>query len=110
MEEPEIVVRAEPGTIEDRLRDPLEKQLTSALRAAIHRLADDVVGMDVAEVVDWLVAETRDGLHPDIAARFEPSRYEMAAIAGQLARGETPTFQPADDGEEVRGHGSGPAG
>lgn len=98
MEEPEITVRTEPGTVEDRLHDSLEQQLTSALRAAIHRLDGTVVGMDVPAVRERLVEETRAGLHPDIAARFEPSRYEMTAIAAQLALGVEPSFGPSSTG------------
>lgn len=86
-----VTLRTEPGTIEDELHDPLEEQLTSALRAAVDRLAGNVTGQPVEQVYEELVRATGDGLHPDIAARFEPDEAELRRIAGLLSRGEVVT-------------------
>lgn len=89
-DEPHVTLRTEPGTIEDELHDPLEEQLTSALKAAVDRLAGNVTGRPVDEVYQELVRATGDGLHPDIAARFEPDEAELRRVATLLARGEVP--------------------
>ena len=88
--EAHVTLETEPGTIEDELHDPLEEQLTSALRAAVERLAGTVTGQPVDQVYDELVRATGDGLHPDIAARFEPDEAELRRVAALLARGEVP--------------------
>jgi hypothetical protein len=85
-----VTLHTEPGTIENELHDPLEEQLTSALRAAVDRLAGTVTGQPVDQVYDELVRATGDGLHPDIAAHFEPDEAELRRVATLLARGEVP--------------------
>jgi hypothetical protein len=90
MSDPHITLNTEPGTIEDELHDPLEEQLTSALRAAVDRLSGEVTGQPVDQVYDQLLHATTDGLHPDIAARFDPDEPELRRIATLLAHGDLP--------------------
>jgi len=70
----------------ERLRGPLEEQLTSALRAAIDDVGASYAGQDVDQVVAQLVAGTKAGLHPDIAAGFRPDLDELRSVAEALIR------------------------
>jgi hypothetical protein len=67
--------------VEEKLRGPLEDQLTSALQAATDRVANRYAGEPVADVVRMLLEETRSGLHPDIAAGFAPDHGELRRVA-----------------------------
>lgn len=64
-----------------KLREPLEEQLTSALRVATERVRGEYTGGTSAEVCDRLLAATRELLHPDIAAAFQPDRGEFCRVA-----------------------------
>jgi hypothetical protein len=63
------------------LREPLEAQLSSALQVAAKDVREHYHGESVDEVSDELVSATRDGLHPDIAAAFEPDGDELRRVA-----------------------------
>ncbi|ASW55830.1 hypothetical protein [Plantactinospora sp. KBS50] len=73
-----------------RLRGPLEDQLTSALRAASDRVRAAYAGEPVEEVCRRLLDETRAGLHPDIAAGFDPDMDEFCRVAIAIVRHEAP--------------------
>ncbi|MEU7907723.1 hypothetical protein [Actinoplanes sp. NPDC049118] len=70
----------------DKLRGPLEDQLTSALRAAAEKIADGYAGEPVDTVTAQLLEQTRAGLHPDIAAGFEPDHAELRRVAEAIVR------------------------
>ncbi|RZU76938.1 hypothetical protein EV384_5650 [Micromonospora kangleipakensis] len=75
--------------VQQKLRGPLEDQLTSALHAAIDRVRSSYAGEPVEEVCRRLLDETRAGLHPDIAAGFNPDMDEFCRVAVAIVRGET---------------------
>jgi hypothetical protein len=82
MSEPQI--NLDPRTltpVEEKLRGPLEDQLTSALQAAAHKIESRYAGEPVDEVARMLLEQTRAGLHPDIAAGFAPDRHELHRVA-----------------------------
>ena len=70
--------------VEEKLRGPLEEQLTSALQAAAHKVSDDYAGEPVEAVTGELLAQTRAGLHPDIAAGFTPDQGELRRVAQEI--------------------------
>ncbi|GGJ83165.1 hypothetical protein GCM10010123_11010 [Pilimelia anulata] len=87
------------GPVGRKLVHPLEEQLTSAMQRAAENVDDEYHGEGVPEVAEELLAETRSGLHPDIAAAFEPdagrSPYRSSATtAGPRAGG--PANCPGD--------------
>lgn len=75
---------------QEKLREPLEEQLTSALQAAVERIRADYHGETLDIVRQRLLDETRDGLHPDIAARFRPDMDELTEVAAAIVRGDVP--------------------
>jgi len=74
--------------VQQKLRGPLEDQLTSALQAATERVRAGYAGEPVEEVCRRLLDETRAGLHPDIAAGFNPDMDEFCRVAVAIVRGE----------------------
>ncbi|MFG3302594.1 hypothetical protein [Micromonospora chersina] len=74
--------------VQEKLRGPLEDQLTSALQAAADRVRAGYAGEPVEEVCRRLLDETRAGLHPDIAAGFNPDMDEFCRVAVAIVRGE----------------------
>ncbi|GAA3388495.1 hypothetical protein [Cryptosporangium minutisporangium] len=70
----------------ERLRGPLEEQLTSALQNAIETVGAAYAGQDVEQVVAELVTQTKMGLHPDIAAGFAPDHDELRSVALAIVR------------------------
>jgi len=70
--------------VEEKLRGPLEEQLTSALQNAAHKVSDDYAGEPVETVTDELLTQTRRGLHPDIAAGFTPDQGELRRVAQEI--------------------------
>ncbi|MFG3690468.1 hypothetical protein [Micromonospora sp. NPDC047740] len=73
--------------VQQKLRGPLEDQLTSALQAATERVRAGYAGEPVEEVCRRLLDETRAGLHPDIAAGFQPDMDEFCRVAVTIIRG-----------------------
>lgn len=71
-----------------KLRAPLEEQLTSALRAATDRVRAGYAGEPVEQVCQRLLDETRAGLHPDIAHGFTPDMDEFCRVAVAIVRHE----------------------
>jgi hypothetical protein len=88
MDEPHISL--DPQTmspVEEKLRGPLEQQLTSALQAATHRVTEAYAGESVDEVSAMLLEQTKSGLHPDIAAGFTPDPAELRHVAEAIVAG-----------------------
>jgi hypothetical protein len=88
MAEPHVTLDPQSlGPAERKLRGPLEEQLTSALKAAAERVRADYAGQPVDQVCQRLLDETKAGLHPDIAAGFDPDMDEFCRVAVAIVRG-----------------------
>ena len=74
--------------MEQKLRGPLEEQLSSALQAAARRVRDGYAGESAEEVTARLVDETRAGLHPDVAAGFHPDHEQLRQVATAIVHGD----------------------
>ncbi|UQU62924.1 hypothetical protein COUCH_28350 [Couchioplanes caeruleus] len=74
------------GPAAEKLRGPLEQQLTSALQAATERVAHEYSGEPVDEVAHELLDETKAGLHQDIADGFVPNQRELHRVAEAIVR------------------------
>ncbi len=82
MDEPQVTL--DPRTlnsVEEKLRGPLEEQLTSAMQVATERIRHDYAGENVDQVTQMLLDGTRAGLHPDIAAGFQPDPSQLRHVA-----------------------------
>ncbi|OLB63964.1 MAG: hypothetical protein AUI10_13180 [Actinobacteria bacterium 13_2_20CM_2_72_6] len=91
MSEPHVTLDPENlSPVERKLREPLEEQLSSALQAAAHRVREGYRGESVDEVCARLLDETRAGLHPDVAAGFQPDLEQLRLVANAIVRGEVP--------------------
>ena len=89
MSEPHVSLDpAHLDPVQRTLRGPLEEQLTSALKAATDRVRESYAGEPFDEVCRRLLDETRAGLHPDIAAGFEPNMGELCRVAVAIVRGQ----------------------
>ena len=89
MAEPHVTLDPDSlSPVEDKLRGPLEDQLTSALQAATERVAAGYAGQSVDQVTAELLEETKSGLHPDIAAGFTPDPAELRRVAEAIVRGD----------------------
>ncbi len=76
------------NAVERKLQEPLEEQLTSALKHAAAQVAQRYDGQSEDEVLRWLLQETRDALHPDIAEGFEPDEDRLRLVARAVIDGE----------------------
>jgi hypothetical protein len=82
MGEPHVTLDPDSlNPVEERLRGPLQEELSSALQVATKRVEDRYAGESVDEVCRMLEEETRRGLHPDIAAGFQPDHAELCRLA-----------------------------
>jgi hypothetical protein len=91
MVEPQIHLDPQSlNPVEEKLRGPLEAQLTSALQAATEHVQSDYHGESVEQVSSELLQQTRRGLHPDIAAGFTPDPGEMHRVAEAVVDAERP--------------------
>ena len=91
MSEPHVTLDPDGlNQAQQRLRGPLEEQLSSALRAATERVQTGYAGEPVEEVCRRLLDETRAGLHPDIAQGFIPDMDEFCRVAVAIVRREVP--------------------
>jgi len=82
MSEPQVTL--DPNSlnpIEEKLRGPLEEQLSSALQAATEKIRQAYAGESVEEVTRMLLERTREGLHPDIAKGFRPDTAQLRQVA-----------------------------
>ncbi len=91
MAEPQITLDPHGlSPVEQKLQGPLEEQLTSALQAATEKIRSHYAGEPVDQVTDQLLEQTRAGLHPDIAAGFQPDPAELRHVAEAIvAEGTT---------------------
>ncbi|HTF10446.1 MAG TPA: hypothetical protein VK659_19965, partial [Asanoa sp.] len=86
---PHVTPEPDPDDpVQRKLRGALEEQLTSALRAATDRVRASYRGESFDVVCRQLIDETKAGLHPDIAAGFEPDMDEMCRVAVAIVRGQ----------------------
>ena len=89
MDEPQVTLDPESlSPVEEKLRGPLEDQLTSALQAATERVSAGYSGASADQVSAELLEQTRAGLHPDIAAGWQPDPAELRRVADAIVRGE----------------------
>ena len=82
MSEPQVTL--DPNSlnpVEEKLRGPLEEQLSSALQAATEKIRQAYAGESVDEVARMLLDGAREGLHPDIAAGFRPDTAQLRQVA-----------------------------
>jgi hypothetical protein len=89
MDEPQVTL--DPNSlspVEEKLRGPLEDQLTSALQAATERVSAGYAGESAEQVTAELLEQARSGLHPDIAAGWQPDPGELRRVADAIVRGE----------------------
>jgi hypothetical protein len=90
MEEPHVSLDASTlSPVERKLRGPLEDQLTSALTAATDKIRQRYAGEPVSDVEAELLAETKAGLHPDIADGWSPDRAELRRVAESIVAGSS---------------------
>jgi len=69
----------------EKLREPLEDQLTSALQAAVDQVERHHADADVDEIQQELLDRTRAGLHRDVARAFEPDEEQLREVAAEIA-------------------------
>ncbi|MBM2615556.1 hypothetical protein JIG36_08255 [Actinoplanes sp. LDG1-06] len=82
MAEPQVTLDPRSlNVVEQKLRGPLEDQLTSALQAATEKIRHSYAGESVDEVAAQLVERTKAGLHHDIADGFTPDPVQMRRVA-----------------------------
>ena len=88
MAEPHITLDTDSlNPVEQKLRGPLEDQLTSALAAATDKIRQRYAGEPVADVEAELLREAKAGLHPDIAAGWSPDPAELRRVAESIVAG-----------------------
>ncbi len=89
MVEPQITLDPQSlNPVEEKLRGPLEEQLTSALQVATEKTRSAYAGEGVEEVTEQLLERTREGLHPDIAAGFHPDHNQLRQVARSIIDGQ----------------------
>jgi hypothetical protein len=92
MAEPQVTLDPHSlNPVEEKLRGPLEDQLTSALQAATDKTRHAYAGETVDQVTGLLLQRTRDGLHPDIAAGFHPDPMQLRHVAETIATTPEPS-------------------
>ncbi|MEJ3749149.1 hypothetical protein WEI85_38540 [Actinomycetes bacterium KLBMP 9797] len=87
MAEPHVTLnQPDLGPVPEKLREPLEEQLSSALQRATEVVSADYHGEGVDEVTARLIDQTRAGLHPDIAEAFQPDQARLRQVAETIVR------------------------
>jgi hypothetical protein len=96
MAEPHVTLDpASLGAVEQKLCEPLQEQLTSALRAATDKTRQTYAGEPVDEVTATLLRRTRSGLHHDIADGFHPDPAQLRQVAETIvAEADTRDVSP----------------
>ncbi len=85
MSEPHITLDPQSLTpVEEKLRGPLEDQLSSALQAATVKIQHQYAGESVDQVTAMLLEQAKAGLHPDIAAGFHPDHLQLRHVAEEI--------------------------
>jgi hypothetical protein len=88
MEEPHVTLdQPNLDPVPEKLRGPLEAQLSSALQRATEVVSNDYRGESVDEVASRLLDEARSALHPDIAEAFAPDPVEIRRLAEAITAG-----------------------
>jgi hypothetical protein len=88
MAEPQVTLDSNSlNPVEEKLRGPLEQQLTSALQAATEKTKHEYAGEDVDQVTASLLKHTKAGLHHDIADGFNPDPGQLRNVAEQIVAG-----------------------
>jgi hypothetical protein len=83
--EPHVTLDPQSLTpVEEKLRGPLEDQLSSALQAATVKVRQRYAGESVDQVTTMLLDQARAGLHPDIAAGFRPDHAQLRHVAEEI--------------------------
>jgi hypothetical protein len=83
--EPHVTLDSRTLTpVEDKLRGPLEDQLSSALQAATIKIQQRYAGESVDQVTSMLLEQAKAGLHPDIAAGFNPDHGQLRHVAEEI--------------------------
>jgi hypothetical protein len=72
--------------VEQKLRGPLEDQLSSALQAATTKIEQTYAGESVDQVTSMLLEQSKAGLHPDIAAGFNPDHGQLRHVAEEIVQ------------------------
>ena len=70
--------------VEEKLRGPLEEQLTSALQAATEKTRQSYAGEGIDQVTETLLERTKSGLHHDIADGFHPDPAQLRHVAEKI--------------------------
>ncbi len=73
----------------EKLREPLEDQVNSALSHAVDSVERHYHGEDVDEVAAELLDDTKSGLHKDIAASIAPDERQLRAVAESIVSENT---------------------
>jgi hypothetical protein len=76
------------NSVEEKLRGPLEDQLSSALQAAMVKVRHHYAGENVEQVTTMLLKQAKAGLHPDIAAGFHPDHEQLRHVAERIVGGD----------------------
>jgi hypothetical protein len=71
----------------EKLREPLEDQVTSALHLAMDKVDESYHGEDVEQVTDELIEQTKAGLHPEVAAAIAPDEQHLRSVAATIVEG-----------------------
>lgn len=88
MAEPHVTLAGNTlNPVEEKLRGPLQDQLTSALRAATEQTQHTYAGESVDEVTATLLERTKAGLHRDIAEGFHPDPAQLRHVAESIVSG-----------------------
>ena len=84
MEKPRI--RLDPASLGavEKLREPLEAQVTSALHRAVDSVDRQYHGEGVDEVTEELLEGTKAGLHTDIAESIDPDEQQLRDVARSI--------------------------
>ncbi|MGI5246086.1 hypothetical protein [Dactylosporangium sp. CA-139066] len=86
MQELHVSIDPDGDPAVERLQEPLEAQLTSALRRAAEEVGREYRGESLEEVSRRLLATARASLHPDIAAAWHPHDDEVRQAAEAVVR------------------------
>jgi hypothetical protein len=97
MSEPHVTLdQADLGQVPEKLRGPLEEQLSSALQRATSVVSAEYHGESADQVTAELLAETRSGLHPAVAESFQPDAAGLHRVAEVIVDRNDP--RPGGDG------------
>ena len=73
----------------EKLRGALEDQLTSALANAVDKVDGDYHNESEHNVMEELMASTKDSLHPDIAEALTLDETQLRSVAAEIVKNNT---------------------